>query len=249
MKKLGLSRATVQRYFSEAEATGEVVRHGRLGLFRDQRAVIDFDMKRFGPVPKVAVGMNYSLLGCPVFQRFLDIQEVILPVHLHRHPGRPYDNRKTHTGTVITRDGPKVKNCTRQSGCGSSAKRVLSQRNRAPSLCRKYAPPAAARHHQAYRGEACLNRTKRLFHRLRNISRVPAGVCSCRKPKRAGEKIALYIDDGCDAAVLNAAFAPALNSHTRESFFRASQSSCMRGPNDRANHSRHVLWLPHVLVR
>ncbi|UPY99802.1 DUF977 family protein [Klebsiella pneumoniae] len=33
MKKLGLSRATVQRYFSEAEATGEVVRHGRLGLF------------------------------------------------------------------------------------------------------------------------------------------------------------------------------------------------------------------------
>ncbi|KDM00309.1 hypothetical protein AE02_04379 [Klebsiella variicola] len=46
MKKLGLSRATVHRYFSEAEATGEVVRHGRLGLFRDQRAVIDFDMKR-----------------------------------------------------------------------------------------------------------------------------------------------------------------------------------------------------------
>lgn len=77
MKKLGLSRATVQRYFSEAEATGEVVRHGRLGLFRDQRAVIDFDMKRFGTVPKVAVGMNYSLLGCPVFQRFLDIQEMI----------------------------------------------------------------------------------------------------------------------------------------------------------------------------
>nr|DAQ12565.1 MAG TPA: protein of unknown function (DUF977) [Caudoviricetes sp.] len=54
MKKLGLSRATVQRYFSEAEATGEVVRHGRLGLFRDQRAVIDFDMKRLGMVPKAA---------------------------------------------------------------------------------------------------------------------------------------------------------------------------------------------------
>ncbi|HHI2454574.1 TPA: hypothetical protein ACP41G_003846 [Escherichia coli] len=41
---------------------------------------------------------------------------------------------------------------------------------------------------------------------------------------RLEKKIALYIDDGCDAAVLNAAFAPALNSHTRESFFfRASQ--------------------------
>lgn len=76
-EKLGLSRATVQRYFSEAEATGEVVRHGRLGLFRDQRAVIDFDMKRFGLVPKVAVGMNYSLLGSPVFQRVLDVQEAI----------------------------------------------------------------------------------------------------------------------------------------------------------------------------
>ena len=56
MNKLGLSRATVQRYFSEAEATGEVVRHGRLGLFRDQRAVIDFDMKRLGMVPKQRQG-------------------------------------------------------------------------------------------------------------------------------------------------------------------------------------------------
>lgn len=36
---------------------------------------------------------------------------------------------------------------------------------------------------------------------------------------RLEKKIALYIDDGCDAAVLNEAFAPALNSHTRESFF------------------------------
>ena len=77
MKKMGLSRAPGQRYLSEAEATGEVVRHGRLGLFRDQRAVNDFDMKRFGLVPKVAVGMNYSLLGSPVFQRVLDVQEAI----------------------------------------------------------------------------------------------------------------------------------------------------------------------------
>ena len=29
---------------------------------------------------------------------------------------------KTHTGTVITKDGPQVKNCTSQSGCGLSAK-------------------------------------------------------------------------------------------------------------------------------
>lgn len=78
MKKMGLSRDTVQRYFSKAEATGEVVRHGRLGLFRDQRAVIDFDMKRYGVTPRTVItGMNPSLLGKPVFQRFLDVQEAM----------------------------------------------------------------------------------------------------------------------------------------------------------------------------
>lgn len=67
---------------------------------------------------------------------------------------------KTHTGTVITRDGPKVKKTAPdRADVGRRQKRVLPQRNRAPSLCRKYAPPAAARHYQAYRGEACLNRT------------------------------------------------------------------------------------------
>ncbi|HFS6855065.1 TPA: DUF977 family protein [Klebsiella pneumoniae] len=77
MKKLGLSRDTVLKYFREAAASGEVVRHGRSGLFRDQRAIIDFDMKRFGLMPKAAVGMNYSLLGSPVFQRFMDVQEAM----------------------------------------------------------------------------------------------------------------------------------------------------------------------------
>ena len=77
MKKLSLCRDTAQKYFREAEASGEVVRHGRLGLFRDQRAIIDFDMKRLGMVPKAATGMHYSLLGSPVFQRVLDVQEII----------------------------------------------------------------------------------------------------------------------------------------------------------------------------
>ncbi|WP_407230176.1 hypothetical protein [Escherichia coli] len=36
---------------------------------------------------------------------------------------------------------------------------------------------------------------------------------------RLEKKIALYIDDGCDAAVLNSVRA-SLNSHTRESFSR-----------------------------
>ncbi|WP_105457269.1 hypothetical protein [Escherichia coli] len=46
---------------------------------------------------------------------------------------------------------------------------------------------------------------------------------------RLEKKIALYIDDGCDAAVLNAAFAPALNSHTRESFFSCIEAQLRKG--------------------
>lgn len=36
---------------------------------------------------------------------------------------------------------------------------------------------------------------------------------------RLTKKIALYISDGSDAEVLNAAFESALNSHSREAFF------------------------------
>lgn len=36
---------------------------------------------------------------------------------------------------------------------------------------------------------------------------------------RLVKKFAMYIDDGCDAAVINDIFLPALNSHTREAFF------------------------------
>lgn len=49
---------------------------------------------------------------------------------------------------------------------------------------------------------------------------------------RLEKKIALYTDDGCDAAVLNAAFAQLLTVIRGSLFFRASQSSCMRGPTN-----------------
>ena len=144
--------------------------------------------------------------------------------------GRPYDNYKNpYRYRDHQRRSEGKKTVPDRADVGRRQKRVLPQRNRAPSLCRKYAPPAAAGHHQAYRGEACLNRTKNLSLKLLSISRAPAGVCSCRKPKRALKKIALYSDDDCDAAVLNAAFAQALYSHSRASFFRASQRNCMRG--------------------
>lgn len=38
--------------------------------------------------------------------------------------------------------------------------------------------------------------------------------------ERLAKKIALYIDDGSDAVVLNSTFSSALNSHTREAFFK-----------------------------
>lgn len=75
--------------------------------------------------------------------------------------GRPYDNRKNpyrHRDHQRRSEGKKT--APDRADVGRRQKRVLPQRNRAPSLCRKYAPPAAAGHHQAYRGEACLNRTK-----------------------------------------------------------------------------------------
>lgn len=106
MNKLGLSRATVQRYFSEAEATGEVVRNGRLGLFRDQSTVIDFDMKRLG------MGVRYELQpawqSCiPAFPRYSGSHFCLRACIFS--PGVRMIIVKTHTGTVITKDGPKVK--------------------------------------------------------------------------------------------------------------------------------------------
>ena len=44
---LGLHLNTVEKYFRDAERSGEVIRHGKCGLFRDYRATIDFDMERF----------------------------------------------------------------------------------------------------------------------------------------------------------------------------------------------------------
>lgn len=49
---------------------------------------------------------------------------------------------KTHTDTVITKDGPQVKKLHQTERVWVVGKNeFLPQRNRAPSLCRKYAPP------------------------------------------------------------------------------------------------------------
>ncbi|WP_159867302.1 MULTISPECIES: DUF977 family protein [unclassified Raoultella] len=45
--ELCMCRDAVGRHFRAAAKTGKVIRHGHLGLFRDQRAAIDFDLCRF----------------------------------------------------------------------------------------------------------------------------------------------------------------------------------------------------------
>lgn len=43
----GLHRNTAEKYIRAAVEQGQLIRHGRCGVFRDQRAVIDFDMERY----------------------------------------------------------------------------------------------------------------------------------------------------------------------------------------------------------
>lgn len=46
----GLHRTTAEKYIRAAVEQGKLIRHGRCGVFRDQRAVIDFDMERYTEV-------------------------------------------------------------------------------------------------------------------------------------------------------------------------------------------------------
>ena len=47
VEMFGLHRTTAEKYIRVAVDRGNLIRHGRGGIFRDQRAVIDFDQKRF----------------------------------------------------------------------------------------------------------------------------------------------------------------------------------------------------------
>lgn len=42
-----LHRTTAEKYIRIVLARGELIRYGRCGIFRDQRTIIDFDLKRF----------------------------------------------------------------------------------------------------------------------------------------------------------------------------------------------------------
>jgi len=42
-----LHRTTAEKYLRLALRRGDLIRHGRCGIFRDQRAIIDFDLERY----------------------------------------------------------------------------------------------------------------------------------------------------------------------------------------------------------
>ncbi|MBB1199632.1 DUF977 family protein [Enterobacteriaceae bacterium 89] len=74
----GLNRGTTEKYFREAAARGSLVRHGRCGLFRDQRATIDFDLQRFSYAGKTNQAPRYSdLFSGPVMRRVKSIYRAI----------------------------------------------------------------------------------------------------------------------------------------------------------------------------
>ncbi|MGN5574273.1 DUF977 family protein [Enterobacter sp. Lyrl_3] len=75
---LGLHRTTTEKYFRAAVSTGEVVRYGKLGLFRDQRATIDFDLERFSYSPKSPLSGLPPLSNSGVYSRVINIHGAML---------------------------------------------------------------------------------------------------------------------------------------------------------------------------
>ncbi|KLR18242.1 DUF977 family protein [Enterobacter bugandensis] len=52
IKMFDLHRTTAEKYMRIAVLRGELIRYGRCGIFRDQRTIIDFDLKRFSHTRK-----------------------------------------------------------------------------------------------------------------------------------------------------------------------------------------------------
>ncbi|CAM6395357.1 DUF977 family protein [Citrobacter freundii] len=69
-----LHRQTAEKYFRVAAERGELIRYGRLGLFRDQKAVIDFDLQRFSyGSSKPVIELPADFRGSAVMRRVMDI--------------------------------------------------------------------------------------------------------------------------------------------------------------------------------
>lgn len=71
---LSLHRQTAEKYFRVATERGELIRYGRLGLFRNQKAVIAFDLQRFSyGSSKSAIELPADFRGSAVMRRVIDI--------------------------------------------------------------------------------------------------------------------------------------------------------------------------------
>ncbi|QSW37026.1 DUF977 family protein [Leclercia pneumoniae] len=47
VEMFGLHRTIAEKYIGVVIKQGSLIRHGRCGIFRDERAVIDFDLERY----------------------------------------------------------------------------------------------------------------------------------------------------------------------------------------------------------
>ncbi|EDA8690401.1 DUF977 family protein [Salmonella enterica] len=64
----GLHRGTAEKYLRIALERGGFIRHGRCGIFRDQRAVIDYDLRRYSSSQVTGFSALPALEKSPVMQ-------------------------------------------------------------------------------------------------------------------------------------------------------------------------------------
>ncbi len=70
----GLNRATAGKYLRIAQERGGFIRHGYSGIFRDERAVIDYDLQRYSGSRGAGSSLELQPLGTsPVMGRTLQI--------------------------------------------------------------------------------------------------------------------------------------------------------------------------------
>ncbi|EBE2201752.1 TPA: DUF977 family protein, partial [Salmonella enterica] len=64
----GVHRTTAEKYLRIALERGGFIRHGRCGIFRDQRAVIDYDLRRYSSSQVTGFSALPVLEKSPVMQ-------------------------------------------------------------------------------------------------------------------------------------------------------------------------------------
>lgn len=69
----GLHRGTAEKYLRIALERGGFIRHGRCGIFRDQRAVIDYDLRRYSSSQEKGFSALPALEKSPVMGRVMQV--------------------------------------------------------------------------------------------------------------------------------------------------------------------------------